>query len=225
MMQPEMIFFDAAGTLLTVAEGVGSSYSRIAAEHGVHAEPALVKEGFYKAWKALPDPLHPPGKPPADDDRSWWRGLVDYVFHHALGFAPEQERMDAAFDALYAHFAKPEAWMLYDDTLPALERLQDRVRMLVLSNFDLRLPPLLGAFGLSRFFETCIISSQVGASKPHERMFEAALQYAELAPELCLHVGDDELADVQGSTAVGIPCWHVKRPGASLVDLADALGM
>jgi putative hydrolase of the HAD superfamily len=220
---PEMLFFDAAGTLLTVAESVGESYSRIAAQHGIIAEPGKVKAGFYYAWQTLPDPLHPEGSPPADDDRSWWRLLVETTFTHALSYTPPEHQLEAAFNTLYYHFAQPDAWMLYEDTLPALQLLQGKVRMLVLSNFDRRLPPLLAAFGLSHFFESCIISSEVGASKPHPRMFQRALDSCGLPAERCLHVGDDERADVQGAAAMGLRCWHVQRPGATLLDLARSL--
>jgi putative hydrolase of the HAD superfamily len=222
-VMPEAIFFDAAGTLLTVAEPVGISYSRIAAQHGLVATPEAVTAGFRSAWKSLPDPLHPEGSPPADDDRSWWRGLVDHTFTHAIGEKPAVEPLEAAFQALYSHFALPEAWVLYPDTLPAIRSLVGRTRLLILSNFDRRLPPLLDHFGLGDCFEKILISSEIGASKPHPRMFQAALDAVGHPPSACLHVGDDLTADIQGAEAAGIPQFHVSRPDRDLLKLVESL--
>jgi putative hydrolase of the HAD superfamily len=218
---PDALFFDAAGTLLTVAEPVGESYSRIAARHGIVATSQRVKEGFKIAWQQIPDPLHPQGQPPADDDQSWWRQLVASTFTYALGREPDASALEAAFQELYAHFAKPEAWVLYPDTRPALQQLYGRAQLLVLSNFDTRLLGLLDAFDLSGFFDHVLLSSQIGASKPHERMFHTALAAAALPAERCYHVGDDVVADAEGASRCGIPHWLVQRPGASLLDMVQ----
>jgi putative hydrolase of the HAD superfamily len=219
---PQAIFFDAAGTLLTVKEPVAESYARVAQAHGIIADTSRVAAGFKLAWKDTPDPLHPIGQLPADDDRSWWLTLVRKTFTHALGAPPEEGRLLAAFAELYDRFAQVDAWVLYPDVIPALEELRGRTRLLVLSNFDRRLRPLLVGLGLADYFETCIISSEVGASKPHARMFQAALTWTGLEPEQCLHVGDDSQADQAGAEAAGIPCWLVKRPGADLLDMLKA---
>lgn len=218
---PDAIFFDAAGTLLTVAEPVGDSYSRIAAQHGLVASSQRVKEGFKHAWKLLPDPLHPEDRPPTDDDKGWWQQLVRHTFTHALGAEPDAAALEATFQALYSHFAKAEAWTLYPDTVPALQLLHGKTRLLVVSNFDTRLHGLLQAFDLQRYFDSVIISSQVGASKPHERMFHTALRTVGLAPAQCYHVGDDVEADAQGAARCGIPHWLVQRPEASLLHMAQ----
>jgi len=68
-------------------------------------------------------------------------------------------------------------------------------------------------------FSGMIISSEVGASKPHRRIFETALNMAGARPEQCLHIGDDASADVAGAVAMGIRVLHVRRPETTLRDL------
>ena len=54
----EAVFFDAAGTLIEVAEPGGVTYARMAAEHGVTGEPAPIDQAS-RAPRDLPPPLEP----------------------------------------------------------------------------------------------------------------------------------------------------------------------
>ncbi|RBP46588.1 putative hydrolase of the HAD superfamily [Roseimicrobium gellanilyticum] len=225
------IFLDAAGTLFHLHEPVGDTYARIAAKHGVAAEPRALEKAFRSAWKAVPSPVHPEGVPPMDDDRSWWHEVVRLTFSH--GAAPTnsgaipQEVFEPMFADMYAHFANADAWQLYEDTLPALELLRahshngPHLRLFVLSNFDRRLHPILSGLGIAHFFEQVLLSSDVGASKPHARMFQAALTAANVAASQCLHLGDDERCDFEGAHAAGMHAFLVARPEVTLLTLAE----
>jgi putative hydrolase of the HAD superfamily len=105
---------------------------------------------------------------------------------------------------------------VFDDVVPALEELSRDHRLLVLSNFDRRMRSILAGHGLLRFFEQFIISSEVGAAKPHPRMFEAALAAAGCLPQEALHIGDDKKCDLGGAQSSGIHAFHVKRPESGL---------
>lgn len=233
------IFLDAAGTLFHLREPVGDAYARIAAKHGLTAEPRALEKAFRAAWKALPSPVHPEGEPPADDDRAWWREVVRQTFaqvaaspHARDAVDNDDDDDDAVFERMfaemYAHFASANAWQLYADTLPALELLRahvskgKRLRLIVLSNFDRRLHPILQGLGIAPFFERVLLSSEVGASKPHARMFRAALAAAADVPaDQCLHIGDDARCDFQGARAAGMHAALVTRPEVTLLTLAE----
>ncbi len=219
----EVIFLDAAGTLITVAEPVGLTYARIAGEAGLSVDAAAMDHAFRCTWKELPPPLHPEGSPPTDDDRSWWRELVKLSFEKVLDGPVEPRVFDVLFPRLYGHYATAGAWRLYDDVVPALGELQGRMRLFVLSNFDRRLHGILQGLGIAQFFEGVIVSSEVGAGKPHARMFEAGLRAAQVAAGSCVHVGDEERADILGAQAVGIPALKVQRPGFTLLDAAERI--
>lgn len=212
IMSLKAVFFDAAGTLISPTEPVGRTYALFAARHGISVEPEVVMRAFRTAWKATPPPLHPVGQAPEDDDRSWWRHLVGAVFSKVLSQPLSESTLSGLFDELYHHYAQPQAWTVFEDVLPTLNNLAGDHRLLVLSNFDRRLRGILAGHGLLPFFERVIISSEVGAAKPHPRMFEAALHAVGCPPWQCLHVGDDEACDLEGAQSRQIFSFHVKRP-------------
>ncbi len=223
-MAVNTLFFDAAGTLIQLSRPVGEVYAQIAARHGLEADAGAMTAAFRAAWKALPAPQHPEGRPPPDDDRSWWRSLVARAFDQSLGRPLADAELDPLFAELYDHFALPEAWTVFDDVLPTLEAVQGRCRLFVLSNFDRRLRRILAGHGLDRCFEGMIISSEVGASKPHARIFETALRVASARPQDCLHIGDDpraDIADIAGAQALGIQTYLVNRPTQGLAGVLE----
>lgn len=211
-MPLQALIFDAAGTLIRVAEPVGQTYAAFAALHGLQTDPEEIMKAFRHAWQMLPTPLHPEGQPPRDDDRGWCLQLVGDVFGRVMAETLTGNILEPLFDDLYRHFARPEAWEVFPDVVPALEELSRDHRLIVLSNFDRRLRGVLHGHGLSRYFEQIIISSEVGASKPHPRMFRAALQALACLPEQCLHIGDDARCDLGGAQSSEISAFLVKRP-------------
>jgi FMN phosphatase YigB (HAD superfamily) len=108
------------------------------------------------------------------------------------------------------------AFTAFPDAAPALEVLTAQGRRLaVVSNWDVSLPPVLRRLGLAGRFEVVVHSAGVGASKPDPRPFLVALERLALAPEECVHVGDDPVNDVQGAAAAGLRAILVDRSSAS----------
>lgn len=216
------ITFDAVGTLIRLREPVGTVYARIGGAHGFSVDEGTMGRAFREAWDGLPQTQHG-GIPSADDDRSWWRELVTRSFEIATGTQHAAGRIEELFAALYSHYARPDAWTVFEDVPDALASLADRCRLLVLSNFDRRLRGILAGHGLSRFFQSMIISSEVGASKPSRLIFHAAARAAGSVAHECLHVGDDELLDIRGARDAGLQTFHVQRPQNDLNVLVQNL--
>jgi len=211
-MSLQTLFFDAAGTLIRTAEPVGRTYAKHALGHGIETESEAIMQAFRVAWKSTPPPLHPTGQAAADDDRGWWQALVGDVFGRVLGAPLSEDVLDALFNELYLHYAQPQAWSVFEDVVPALEDLWRDHRLLVLSNFDRRLRSILDGHDLLKYFERVIISSEVGAAKPHARMFQAALSAGGCLPQESLHIGDDVKCDLAGAQGCGIHAFYVQRP-------------
>jgi putative hydrolase of the HAD superfamily len=209
---PQVIFFDAAGTLIRVAEPVGQTYARIALQHGLQAEAAELEKSFRAAWKQMA----PPHGVQEDDDRSWWHALVEKTFRTSIS--------DALFDQLYAHYASAEAWHLFDEVIPTLQLLHQHSRLWVLSNFDKRLRHILAGHGIDSLFEGIIISSEVGVAKPDARIFTEALRQGRVTAEQALHVGDEARADAEGASSAGMECFLLQRPEVDLTALTRKLG-
>lgn len=216
---PEVIFFDAAGTLIRLARPVGWHYAETAREHGLPVEEHRLEDAFRAVWKSLP--RRPPQPAPReDDDRPWWRRVALETLRRAA--SPPATFDDAAwFESLYDRFARPGVWLLHEDVLPCLNHLAGRARLAVLSNFDGRLRPILSDLGVSGRFEHLFISSEIGAEKPSIAIFQRALETMKAEPSDCLHVGDDEENDEAGARAAGLSTLLVRRPGTTLHQVAQ----
>jgi putative hydrolase of the HAD superfamily len=212
-----VIFFDAAGTLIRLARPVGWHYAQIARKYGLEADEARMESAFRDVWRSRPS-RSPSRGPRHQDDRPWWRELALDVLHTASPTAAQIDE-SAWFDELYAHFAEPGVWVLYDDALRCLDRLAGRFRLAVISNFDRRLQRVLEELGVAARFEKLIISSEVGCEKPDPGIFQRALDMMDVAAECCLHAGDDPERDWAGAAAAGIAVFRVRRPRVTLDDL------
>ena len=216
--EAEVIFFDAAGTLIRLERPVGWHYAEVARRHGLDADEQRMESAFREVWKARPLRPSSPGTR-EEDDRPWWKALALDVL--SIG-APSTAKIDenAWFEELYVHFGKPGVWVLYDDSRRCLDRLASRFRLAVISNFDRRLRLVLEDLGVASRFEHIIISSEVGCEKPHPGIFRQALEAMHVEAGRCLHVGDDPERDWAGAAAAGIRVFGVRRPEVTLDDLS-----
>lgn len=72
-----------------------------------------------------------------------------------------------------------------------LDELKSRgQKMSIVSNYTSDVIEKLDLFHLTNYFETIIISANVGVEKPDIRIMEIALQRLDLCPSDCLYVGD-----------------------------------
>ena len=217
------IFFDAAGTLIYLPRPVGEHYRDVAVRYGVELDAARINHAFRHAWAS--SPARPSDhQPRPDDDRGWWRNLVDRVLQGVL--SADQRTgfdFDAYFEALYAHFANPGVWAVYPEVPSVLAELRARGLFLaVVSNFDRRLYAVFEHLALQSYFECIIISSEVGADKPDPYIFQHALSAMRVTPSEAIHVGDDPRCD-WGAEAVGLRVLRLERPSGSLRDLVGMM--
>jgi putative hydrolase of the HAD superfamily len=209
------ITFDVGGTLIQPWPSVGHVYAEVAARHGLAGVSVqALNRQFAAAWKNLNA---------FNYTRSEWHSLVNQTF---LGLTqiPVGERF---FSDLYSRFGRREAWHIFDDVLLALEFLNSRgLELGIISNWDERLRPLLDQLNLDRYFQTIVVSCEVGACKPSPAIFQQAAQKFGLRPGEILHIGDSPGLDVAGATAADFHALllsrgEVPKPGHlnSLLDL------
>lgn len=216
------IVFDAAGTLIHLPKGAAYHYAEVAARHGLTLDSSVLGRAFVSVWTTLPPPATTCEQRP-DDDRGWWQTLVGKVLDRC-GVTGDAFDRTAYFDELYAEFTLPGIWECYPEVKSVLGELSTRFTLAVISNFDGRLRPVLDQLGLSVFFQDIIISSEVGADKPHPWIFEETARRLGFTPAEILHVGDDPEADWRGAAAAGLQVFELNRPANSLGDLAKLLG-
>lgn len=213
----QIVFFDAAGTLFHLPKGVGYHYALVGNRLGLSLEAEALDRAFAKVWRAMP--ARPAtGEPREDDDKGWWRELVDRVFEEVAPQVADLDR-DNFFEVAYEHFAEAGVWELFPETYEVLEQLHGRVELGIISNFDGRLRMILEQLGISKFFRHVVISSEAGADKPDPLIFRRALQLAGCDAADAVHVGDDPAKDWKGAAAAGMRVLQLDRPKNSLRDL------
>jgi putative hydrolase of the HAD superfamily len=211
------IFFDGVGTLIHLPKSVGHHYALVGKRVGLALDAAALDQAFTACWKQMPTRLAIEG-PRDDDDKGWWRELVDQVIDQVAPRMSELDR-DAFFEVAYSHFAEAGVWELYPEVIEVLGILRPRFNLAVVSNFDGRLRMILEQLGVSQFFSHVFLSSELGADKPDPLIYHRALKLSRLAPIEVLHVGDDPVRDWRGAEAAGLSIFRLDRARNSLRDL------
>ncbi|MEP6937379.1 MAG: HAD-IA family hydrolase [Chthoniobacterales bacterium] len=217
------IFFDAAGTLFHLPKGVGYHYALVGEKIGVVLDAKELERAFAETWKAMPGRPATVG-PRDDDDKGWWRQLVDRMLADAAPNMRELDR-DNFFEIAYEHFAEAGVWELHEEVHEVLEALHSRWPLAIVSNFDGRLRMILAQLGISKYFGAVFLSSELGADKPDPLIYRRALALSGFAAEHVLHVGDDPERDWRGAAAAGLSVFELERPRVSLRDLLAMMEM
>jgi len=213
------IFFDAVGTLFYLTKTVGDHYALVGREIGLTLDAQQLDRAFFAAWERMPPRAAIDG-PRENDDKGWWRELVDLVLDQVAPSLSELDR-DNFFEIAYEHFAEAGVWELYPEVHGVLEELQPRFKLAVISNFDGRLRLILQHLGISNYFSYIFISSELGADKPDPEIFRRAFRIMHLRPDEGLHVGDDPERDWKAAAEAGLSVFRLNRPKNSLRDLLE----
>ena len=101
---------------------------------------------------------------------------------------------------------------LDSEALHVLQTLHRSKKLALVSNFDH--PPhvrsVLTELGLTHFFDSVVISGEVGVKKPDPRIFDLALDQTGMKPEEVIYVGDTE-DDVKAAHAANIVPILIQR--------------
>jgi FMN hydrolase / 5-amino-6-(5-phospho-D-ribitylamino)uracil phosphatase len=202
MRQPIALGFDLDNTLWDVGpvmeraeralhEWLASHYPRVTASHSIDA----MREKRVAVAARRPDLAH---------DFTALRRLA--LHEHAEEAGYPIAMVDQAFEEFYRERNQVE---LYDDVLPALDRLRSRYRLLALTNGNAD----LGRIGIAHYFELIVTARAVGYAKPDGRIFAALLAGAAVTASDLLYVGDEPIADVEGPRGSDIEAVWINRGG------------
>jgi putative hydrolase of the HAD superfamily len=198
------VTFDVGGTLITPWPSVGHIYAEVAAGRGYGGVSAeLLNQRFSAVWKSFTNFEH---------SRAQWAALVDATFFGVIDALPSR----TFFGELYERFSEPTAWRIFDDVMPTLGALKSRgFKLGVISNWDERLRPLLRGLKLYDYFETMVISCEVGSPKPAFAVFDRATKQLATKPGAVLHVGDSLEMDFEGAQTAGFAAVWLDRKATS----------
>jgi putative hydrolase of the HAD superfamily len=175
-----------------------------------------LRDGF--PWHR-PDVPHPELREP----EAWWASVMPVIAraYEAAGYEPARA-LELAAAARRIYVDPAVGWTLFDDTIPALERLSRAGwTHAILSNHVPELRLLVAKLGLEEQVALVSCSAETGYEKPHPRAFASVID--RLRPAEAWMVGDNAVADVLGAEAVGIRGVLVRRPDPRAERYADSL--
>ena len=150
------------------------------------------------SWEALWAPFSAETQVWADGYRlgAWREALAD----HDVEDAELAARLAAAYREHRLARCRP-----YPETVAALDALQGRVRLAVVTNgMDDHQLAKLDACGLTGRFDAIVTSQAVAASKPDPRIFRSALEQLGCRADAAVMVGDNPRRDVAGAQQAGL---------------------
>ena len=195
------VLFDFGGTL--DADGIAwkERFHRLFAVEGVAVEPGQFDPVFYAADDALV------GTVPAT------LSLEDTVLRVANGVAAALRAEDATLGARVAARFLADARVCFEANAPVLERLAERYRLGIVSNFYGNLLTVCDNANVRRYFGVIVDSAQVGFLKPDPRIFLAAAETLDIKPGRTVMVGDSLTRDMAGARAAGMAhIWLAPHP-------------
>lgn len=204
------ISFDCYGTLIDWESGLLPNLRSILAAHGHQLADAALLElygqfeseaqaGAYQSYRAVLE-------------------SVVQKFGQRCGFEP------TATERSVLHESIP-SWLPFPDTVEALQRLQRRFRLAVISNID---DDLFAATRkhLGVEFAAVITAQQARSYKPSINNFQIAIQRLGLSPDKLLHAAQSIFHDVIPAQSLGLSTVWVNRksarPGVGAVRQASA---
>ena len=99
----------------------------------------------------------------------------------------------------------------YPDTFDTLIYLKDKgYKLGLISNTHWYYPDDVRE-KYSQFFDVITISYEHGYVKPHPRIFHDTMEILGVAPDECVHVGDNPNADIKGAHGAGMKTIYINR--------------
>jgi putative hydrolase of the HAD superfamily len=196
---------------------IGQQYAEKARLFGARLDADRLGSAFRRAMAVAP-PMAFAGRSFGETpalERAWWKETVRRIVDEA-GDSGQLAggTFDEFFASLYDHFTTADAWELFPDVRPALDRLRaGGVRLGLITNYDTRVFAVLEALGLAQLFAAVVIPAHVGAAKPAPAIFAAALDRLGAAPGDAVHVGDELDDDYEGARAAGLRAVLIDRDG------------
>ncbi|MEC9487940.1 MAG: HAD-IA family hydrolase [Halanaerobium sp.] len=145
------------------------------------------------------------------DPEEWWAEIIPIFAagYRQLGYGNEAaEMMGRAARDRYLDLSK---WELFPDTIPALRCLSDNHwRHIIVSNHVPELDNIVTHLGLQPYFSAVVNSAICGFEKPHQKIFQIALERAG-HPSQAWMIGDNIEADICGAEDCGIPGILVRK--------------
>ncbi len=197
------IFFDALGTLFSLTPP-HTIFSNVMTSLGYTLGEDEATHLLARANEWWLDPTRTPARTRTEELQE--RQVYVRTFLEEAGRTDDPELERQLVEQTYWPFwVKP-----YPDVLPALETLQGKVCLAVLSNGGPSVLDAVREVGFEHFFEQMSAGLDVGVQKPDPAAFVSAAERMDIAPEAGLLV-DDTPQNVEGARAAGMQAVLLDR--------------
>ena len=203
MDAPKAIGFDLFNTLLTIhpraMEEAQQKLVQVLHEVEIPVDRDSFRNAYVEAAKRFLKETRKDGR--ETHNRFWIAAALEDL---GYSMTPEDPRIAKVVDAYFSAFY-PNC-LLIPGTKEMLGQLAGHFRLGLLTNFTH--PPavrrILDLLGLPSFFQTVLVSGELGFRKPHPSVFNQLVDQLGVKAEEVLFVGDDPEADVQGALQAGL---------------------
>lgn len=218
--RPELVLFDAVGTLIEPVPSAGEVYRDCARRFGYDRDDPDQPDRILELRELAISLGHQPNEQTDDSLESfeYERDLILAMHDVAITLRMDREgQTDEAFEfecwrqvvrnyfedrshaeademfvELWQHFARASNWRLFPDVEPTIAELKRRgYRLGIASNFDGRLLEICRDLPPLDTLDPIFVSSQVGWSKPYPNFYAEIERITQLPPERIFMVGDD----------------------------------
>lgn len=194
-MEKKAFLFDYGGTLDTSARHWYYVIKEAYGHADLNFDDADLREAYVYGERALDGSNI---VKPEDDFGTMLRKKMDCELQglelKGLFRLNSEERADLALKL--ADYCDDYARRTVANSAKVLQVLQERYRLVLVSNFYGNLHSVLRGYGLQDFFPTIIESAVVGVRKPDSRIWQLGIEAAGCAPEEAVVVGDSYGKDV-----------------------------
>lgn len=201
------VVLDVDGTLFTLKEPLGRSYSDVLAGLGIVTDRNSLEASCRTTWRAFQDEyLNVAGNFSTSHEREEvaWKEFVRRALAGA-GVECSAELRERAIEAIYNFFARGVTRRVgvgAEQFLSAMK--QQGLPVIAATNNDRRTAQVVRELGLSSHFEHLFVSGDLAWKKPSPNFFlEIAKRVGVPAAEL-LHVGNDHNLDVLAARKAGL---------------------
>lgn len=192
------ISFDCYGTLINWEAGILLALRGVLARHSREMADAAILQLY--------------GEFEAEAESGSYKSYRDVLRSVVQSFASRLDFSPSSSDIASLPESLP-AWPPFPDTVPALQRLQKRYRLAVISNIDDELfAETRKQLGVE--FDVVVTAEQARSYKPSTHNFEMALRRLGILPEQLLHSGQSIYHDVIPAQSLGISAVWVNRKSA-----------
>ena len=197
------VFFDFFNTLVGYDPPREQIEANILREMGIDTDPESLLRPILAADEFLyqEHARYPLGK------RSQEETMALYIQYHGIIFkeAGLEASQELVADILKKWMRSDLKVVLFDDVVPALTHLKELGLILgLISNVDRDITPLYQQLGLPNWLQLIVTSQEVGFTKPHPKIFQAALKQAGVKPSEAIYVGDQYQYDIVGANEAGM---------------------